>query len=284
MRKGNASRTAKWVTYVRGLAHAGFTQVQGFKDPVARELLDTGWRRLLDGTEAVLKRRRFDGLLRDEVDLLALRTVVIDEAVREALARGVKQIVILGAGLDGRAWRLPLTGVRVFEVDHPDTQRYKRAQLGALESTAERVDFVPVDFEKTSLGEALDAAGHDCGAPTVWIWEGVVMYLTPEAVQATLRAIAVRSAAGSTLVVNYHTAFRISPVRLLLRAIGELDRSAYSVEEMRARLGSAGFEVSRDEGVEEWTARYGGNTRAYDAARTCRIVTSRRQAGAFVRQ
>src|SRR5207253_10743350 len=120
-------------------------------------------------------------------------------------AAAASQLVILGAGLDGRAWRLSsLSNARVFEVDHPDTQAYKRERLGALKPAAKQVDFVPVDFEADSLEASLLRAGHDAAAPTAWVWEGVVMYLTPEAVRSTLKAIAARSAPGSTLIVNYH--------------------------------------------------------------------------------
>ena len=92
---------------------------------------------------------------------------------------GAPQVVILGAGLDGRAWRMPeLRDVTVFEVDHPDSQREKAARAAALLRVAREVRFVPVDFTRDRLDEPLAAAGHDPARPTTWIWEGVVMYLT----------------------------------------------------------------------------------------------------------
>ncbi len=139
-------------------------------------------------------------------DMIALRTAAIDTAVRDAIAAGATQLVILGAGYDGRAWRMPeLAGVKVFEVDHPATQGDKRARVAELPPATGIVSFVSIDFERESLDAVLDRAGHDRSSPTCWIWEGVVMYLTRDAMRATLAGIAGRSAPGSTLIVNYHT-------------------------------------------------------------------------------
>ena len=115
--------------------------------------------------------------------MMVSRTVAIDEAVRAAAS---PQVVILGAGLDGRAWRMQeLRDVTVFEVDHPDSQRVKRARVSALQQVARDVRFVPVDFTRDRLDDALAAAGHDATRPTTWIWEGVVMYLELADIEAT---------------------------------------------------------------------------------------------------
>ena len=85
-------------------------------------------------------------------DMIALRTAAIDAAVRDAIADGATQLVILGAGYDGRAWRMPeLAGVKVFEVDHPATQGDKRAHVAELPPAIGSVSFVPIDFERESL-------------------------------------------------------------------------------------------------------------------------------------
>src|SRR5207244_5763641 len=134
--------------------------------------------RIEDGIRAGKSSRRLE-MSRVMADLMALRTSAIDAAVRDALAAGATQLVILGAGYDGRAWRMSeLAGVKVFEVDHPATQGDKRAHLAELPPATGVVTFVAVDFERESLGAALDRAGHDRSSPTCWIWEGVVMYLT----------------------------------------------------------------------------------------------------------
>src|SRR5690242_14513731 len=183
-------------------------------------------------------------------DMIALRTAAIDTAVRDAIAAGAKQLVILGAGYDGRAWRMPeLAGVKVFEVDHPATQGFKRAHLGELPPPNGIVTFVSMNFETESLDSALQRAGHDRSTPTCWIWEGVVMY-------ATLASIAGRSAPGSTLIVNYHTIHRGFVARLIFRLIGEPQISAWTPEEMAADLRSAGFVVRDDSGMTDWNERF----------------------------
>ncbi len=151
-----------------------------------------------------------------------------------------RQLVILGAGYDGRAWRMPeLAGIKVFEVDHPATQSDKRAHLAELPPATGIVSFVSIDFERESLGAALDRAGHDRSSPTCWIWEGVVMYLTRDAMRATLADIARRSAPGSTLIVNYHTLHRRLFARLMFRLIGEPQISAWPAEGFYMRIAIA---------------------------------------------
>jgi methyltransferase (TIGR00027 family) len=194
--------------------------------------------------------------------MMAVRTSFIDEAVREAAA---PQVVILGAGLDGRAFRMPeLRDAVVFEVDHPDTQRYKRARTSALTQTAREVKFVAVDFTRDDLSQALSAAGHDMTRPTTWIWEGVVMYLTPAEVEATLGVVARRSAPSSRLVVVYHApgGLLLHVVGLLLRRLGEPLRSSFREDEMRALLAAHAFEVVRDEGLPEAADRLAPATMA----------------------
>ncbi len=165
--------------------------------------------------------------------MMVARTVEIDDAVRGA---GTPQVVILGAGLDGRAWRMAeLRDVLVFEVDHPDSQREKRARVGALTQTAREVRFVPVDFTRDRLDDALAAAGHDPDRRTTWIWEGVVMYLTPADVEATLAAIARRSARGSRAIVVYAApAVLFHVVAFIVARIGEPFRSTFKPDAMRA--------------------------------------------------
>ena len=108
------------------------------------------------------------------------RTVAIDDAVRD---HGAAQVVVLGAGLDARAWRMPeLARATVFEVDHPASQRDKQRRLGDLAPTAGQVVPVAVDLEHDPLAPALEAAGFDPALETTWVWEGVVPYLTSDAV------------------------------------------------------------------------------------------------------
>lgn len=125
---------------------------------------------------------------------VALRTARLDDSTREAIASGIGQIVILGAGLDTRAARLASSGVRFFEVDTPQTQREKLARLAKLDGyPIAAATYVECDFETDDFLDRLVASGFDAAAPAFFIWEGVTYYLPEEAVRATL----VRLASGT---------------------------------------------------------------------------------------
>jgi methyltransferase (TIGR00027 family) len=273
------SRTAHFVAHGRAMADIGLSHVADFHDPTARVFLtDKGKRSLAKVEEAARSGKRGIRMemARTMADMIALRTCAIDNAVRHAIAAGAKQLVILGAGYDGRAWRMrELAGVKVFEVDHPATQGEKRARISGLPPAFGDVVFVPINFEKESLDAALDRAGHDRSAPTCWIWEGVVMYLTRDAMRTTLGAIAKRSARGSTLIINYHTAHRRFFARLMFRLIGEPQISAWAPEEMAADLRSAGFTVREDLGMMDWNARFANGEAKIDRGFYMRVVVAR---------
>jgi len=254
------SRTAHLVAFGRAAADAGASHVPDFHDPTARVFLNERGKRSLAKTEHVLREGKPGirlEMARGMADLIALRTAAIDKAVREAIAGGATQVVILGAGYDGRAWRMPeLSGVNVFEVDHPATQGDKRTRVTELPPAIGIVTFVSIDFERDSLDTVLQRAGHNRSLPTCWIWEGVVMYLTRDAMRTTLASIAARSAPGSTIIVNYHTIHRGLIARLVFRLIGEPQISAWTPEEMAADLRSVGFLVREDFGMLDWNNQF----------------------------
>ena len=177
--------------------------------------------------------------------VMAVRTLAIDDAI---VAAAAPQLVILGAGLDGRSYRMPeLRDTVVFEVDHPDSQRDKRARAAQLTQAARDVRFVPVDFARDSLDDALARAGHDATQPTTFIWEGVVMYLTDAAIDATLSVVARRSAPGSRLVIAYHVpSWLLAAIGPVVRLLGEPLRSHSTVDEMRRLLERHQYKVERD--------------------------------------
>jgi methyltransferase (TIGR00027 family) len=128
-----------------------------------------------------------------------------EDALARAAGAGVTQYVLLGAGLDSFAYRGgPLAGrVHVFEVDHPASQEFKRAALGAARvEVPDSVRYVPADLARDPLIRCLSAAGFDAAAPAVIAWLGVTMYLTAEAVAETLAAVA-RLAPGTELIADY---------------------------------------------------------------------------------
>jgi methyltransferase (TIGR00027 family) len=258
MTPGHESQTAVMVAVARAAAH-GRTPGVDFQDPTALALLPEEARRRVEefragGPAKDLRGRLAHAFLDRRAKMMVPRTVAIDEAVRAAAS---PQVVILGAGLDGRAWRMPeLRDVTVFEVDHPDSQREKRARAAALQPTAREVRFVPVDFTRDRLDDALAAAGHDPARPTTWVWEGVVMYLARADIEATLAAIQRRSAPGSHLAVLYLGRSLLLPlVSFLLRRVGEPLRTLFTPDRLRALLARYGFAVARDEGLPAIAAR-----------------------------
>ena len=231
----------------RAAAH-GVTPVAQFADPTALVLLPDDARARVERFRAGAKPKtvpeRLERFFLDKRSkMMVARTVAIDEAVRAVRS---PQLVILGAGLDGRAWRMPeLRDVTVFEVDHPDSQRDKRTRAASLPQVARDVRFVPVDFARDDLDAALAGTGHDSARATTWIWEGVVMYLALAEVEATLGVIARRSAAGSRLIVAYHSpALILRLVAFLVARVGEPLRSAFTAHAMRTLLATHGFGVS----------------------------------------
>ena len=221
------------------------------------------------------------------VDHIELRTAAIDAAITAAAQAGIEQVVLLGAGLDARAWSMPaLAGATVFEVDHPTTQVAKRAWLGASAPMARAVRFVPVDFEREQFPPALDAAAFDRHARTLWIWEGVVMYLTDEAVRSTLRDIARCSVPGSVLIANYHTPHSRAVEaehrvrRMLLSVWREPQIGQRTPETMHEELRRAGFDLVSDSEPPQWAQRLGAKAPEGQAARVMRIFVAKRSATA----
>jgi methyltransferase (TIGR00027 family) len=258
MRAGKSSRTAEVVCAGRAIANER-TRIARFSDPTARVLASAETREEIDAFfdprpsgRARVRQAYYEKL----ATAMVARTVAIDDAIVEKHA---PQVVVLGAGLDGRAWRMPeLADAIVFEVDHPDSQREKRARIGSLAQKAREVRFVPVDFTRDDLDSALEAARHDRTRLTTWIWEGVVMYLTPREVEETLAILARRSAPASRLAVLYHQPRALLwLLDLFVRWIGEPFRSSYRPEAMRALLARHGFGVVRDEDLREVGRRLG---------------------------
>jgi methyltransferase (TIGR00027 family) len=208
MRAGRASRTAEHNALFRALESARPPGRRVVDDPFARGFLRPSLSLVvglagLPGLRAAIPAyidRRWPGTR----TALVARTRLIDDAIAETLREAVEQVVILGAGFDTRAWRLPgLRDVAVFEVDHPDTQAAKRSALArsAPEPRGE-VRFVATDFTRSDLAAGMASAGYRESALTLFLWEGTTNYLTEEAVDATLRWCA-RTPPGSTLLFTY---------------------------------------------------------------------------------
>lgn len=245
----------------RAAAH-GRTTAPLFSDPTALTLLSEEDRKevansLADphGLRARARRAYFDLM---EM-MMVTRTIAMDQTIRARMP--LEQLVILGAGLDGRAWRMKeLAETVVFEVDHPDTQADKRSRATALTQHAKEVRFVPVDFTTDSLEEKLQAAGHDATKRTGWLWEGVIPYLTLPQIEATLDVVAKRSAPGSWLTATYQR-FASTSVMLgwFVSRVGEPFLTLFREREIDALLSRKRFTVKSDDELVALAKRFGLN-------------------------
>jgi methyltransferase (TIGR00027 family) len=220
---------------------------------------DEGWRRRPDMDPHATSRFRAS---------MVARARFIEDLVVEQAGHGVSQYVILGAGLDTFAWRRPeiASRLRVFEVDQPGTQAWKRQRLIELGlGIPEWLHLVPVDFEAGgSWRDRLVSAGFDTGRPAIVASTGVAMYLTREANAATLRQIA-SLAPGSTLAMTFMVPLELTepeerPMREFAergaRASGTPFISFFAPQEMLALAREAGFREARHVSPATLTERY----------------------------
>jgi methyltransferase (TIGR00027 family) len=261
VREDSPSFTAAWVAAMRGLGAFLPERLRLVDDPYGLRFA-RALRALRDGSSAERRGRRtaplwMRGYVRRFAVYMQLRTRVIDDDVAAFAAAGGRQLVLLGAGFDCRAWRLAaLAGVTVYEVDHPATQAKKRSIMAA-ERTPARVVFVPWDFEHeqlSALPERLRREGHDRGAATMTILEGVVMYLTEPALDATFACIASYSPAGSRLAMTYmdrelidRRSTGLALQHAAVRIFGEPFRSGFDPAALSGWLLARGFRLDRDE-------------------------------------
>jgi methyltransferase (TIGR00027 family) len=258
MRAGQPSQTARGAAAYRAI-HQTFEGGVIFADPFAVRIVDEEARATLDEVAA-------DPALRPMRLFIAARSRFSEDALAHCVARGVRQVVVLGAGLDTFSLRNPFAeqGVRVFEVDHPATQAWKRERLAqAGLALPASLTFAPVDFERENLAEGLTKAGFDRTRPAFFQWLGVVPYLTREAVSATLDVIAGISA--SAVVFDYTEPFENhSPERRAnlmataerAAARGEPWLSFFNPTELAALLRDKGFTDIEDLGHAEMIGRF----------------------------
>src|SRR5262245_18517058 len=184
-----------------------------------------------------------------------VRARLAEDVVQRAVAVGTPQYAILGAGLDSFAWRRPdlLGRLRVFEVDHPATQAWKRERAAAVGlPTSEHHVFVPVDFENQPLGDCLDAAGFDRSRPALFSWVGTTMYLTIDAIESTLSIVAC-CAPGSEIVMGYNVSpdhcddfgrEYLAAFAPVAARIGESLASSFPPESVEALIARCGLAVA----------------------------------------
>ena len=230
-----------------------------FADPWARRFL-RGRYRLAALLPAAALARAIDARWPGPRAGVCVRTRWFDDAIAAARAAGLDQLVLLGAGFDARAHRLPgIERVRVFEVDHPATQAMKRRVVGAA---AAHVTYVPVDFARDALPDALARAGLRADARTLLLWEGVTNYLDEPTVDATLRFAA---RAGERLLFTYvdravidgKTLFEGGPESVAhVKKLGEPFTFGFEPSALRGYLAERGIELEQDMPLSEVALKY----------------------------
>lgn len=248
---------------LRRAAHQVLDEPRVFDDPLALPILgleretaaapEHGW---LDDTPMARVLRAS----------LAARSRFAEDLLHQACQQGVRQYVILGAGLDTFAYRSgPSDGLQVFEVDHPTMQAWKRQHLETMGIVIPaHCTFAPVDFERQTLAEGLQSAGFASSRPAFFSWLGVTMYLTADAVNATLAFVA-SLPAGSGIVFDYLTTpALLSPPALRaftdlarrVAAIGEPFQTFFDPEVLAQSLAAFGFREIADTTPTAMDARY----------------------------
>jgi methyltransferase (TIGR00027 family) len=264
-----ASLTAEYMALFRAFESLRPARQRLFSDPYAPLFL-SGWRRSVHRAARVgpafwVLERLFDRNLPGARAAAIARTKWIDDGVTRALAT-CGQLVLLGAGFDTRALRLPAARrVRVFELDHPETSEAKQAELRKNAGLPPNVRFLTIDFNKQTPLEVLHQAGFDGVEPACFVWEGVTNYLSPEAVDASMRQFG-QAAFGSALLFTYvHRGVLDDPQQFFgackllsrLRDIGEPWTFGFCPGETAPYLARRNLRLVEDIGVAEAWSREG---------------------------
>ena len=257
MQAGTPSRTA-WAAAAHRAAHQVLEHGIIFNDPLALKILGADEETLARDAEQPSRRRMRI--------FIAARTRFAEDALVPAVARGVTQLVVLGAGLDTYAYRGAVRDrLRIFEVDHPSTQSWKRQRLhDAGIAIPDSLTYAPIDFEHQTLADGLKAAGFDQSQQTFFTWLGVTPYLTKDAIRATLGFIA-SLPNGAHVVFDYsdppasldaeaRASHQVRAARVA--KIGEAWVSYFEAEELRAMLTGFGFTEIEDRGPRQIAAVY----------------------------
>lgn len=295
MEEGQPSGTAMLAAMTRAIHLVQDGEPKVLRDDLALQLSGVANEAALRGTvEALLTEvaHYFDmesaqRLSRYSRALITMRNRYAEDELNNAIERGIRQYVILGAGLDSFAYRRrDLAGVlRVFEVDHPTTQQWKRARLGTLNvSLPDHLTFIPINFEQQTLKECLQTGGCHVEAPVFFSWLGVTYYLTEEAIFETLRSVAA-AAPGSEIVFEYglpeslldEESRRIwTMLQATVAAQGEPMLSLFEPTTLAARVKKLGFTQVWDFGPEEANVRYfAGRTDGLHAPPYARLMRAR---------
>jgi methyltransferase (TIGR00027 family) len=202
------------------------------------------------------------------------RTKHLDAVVTEEIAHGLEQLVVLGAGFDTRAWRFTdrLNGARIFEIDHPLTSIEKQRRAKRIAGAPpQNLTYVQVDFIRESVEQRLVASGFDAKRRTLFLWEGVTMYVTADVVDTTL-ALVGRTAKGSSIVFDYvHRRVLAAPdaqeakALARVRAVGEPYQFGVDRDDVAALVARHGLTLASNLDAQALEQRYlvGGDGRTW---------------------
>lgn len=287
MEAGRSSITALVTAFSRAY-HAAHDSPKIFNDPLAGRMFAEDERRFLEQALSGLVKMVNPELAAsgpDQATALACvmqnqngpitlsRSRYAEDSLEQAVRRGVRQYVILGAGLDTFAFRRPdlLKRLDVFEVDLPDTQKSKCQRLARLGSGfPQQLHFVSVDFTTDMLDRSLWRSSYDPRQPGFFSWLGGTCYLTREVVFATLRAIARVAAAGSCVVFDYmdldafdvqRASKRMRVMQAIASQAGEPMQTGFMPRELPRELQMLGLDLREDLGPAEIEQRYFRNRR-----------------------
>lgn len=241
MEHGKPSRTALRVA-IRRAAHQLVDHPPVLDDPIAIRLIGPGYERDLE--------RASHTVARDFRCFMAARSRYAEDHLAQSVAAGVRQYVNLGAGLDTFAYRNPFPQLRVFEVDFPATQEWKRWMIAEADIVPPaNLTYVALDLEHQMLGDGLRESGFSAGEPGFFTWLGVVPYLTIEAFRSTLAVIGSLPASSGvafdypvppdTLTPERRAIFDLLAGRVA--AAGEPFRLFFTPEQIESELRNAGF-------------------------------------------
>jgi methyltransferase (TIGR00027 family) len=217
MRAGQPSQTARGAAAYRAI-HQIHEGAAIFRDPFAERILD-------EETRASLDELASNPAIRGMRLLIVSRSRFSEEALAASVALGTRQVVVLGAGLDTFSLRNPFPDVRVFEVDHPSTQAWKRARLTDAGLTVpDTLTFAPVDFERENLADGLARVGFRRDRGAFFQWLGVVPYLSRRAISSTLDFIV--SIPNSAVVFDYTEPFENHPPERRFNLMATAERTA----------------------------------------------------------